>query len=102
PAPTSPYPTLFRSDTELGIDLGLTHFAVLSDGCKVASPKFLRRAERRLKRAQRALSRKQKGSKNREKVRLRLARAHARVADTRRDFHHQLSTRIIRENQAVY
>lgn len=98
-APGEPLP---ETDTEVGIDLGLTHFAVLSDGGKVASPKFLRRAERRLKRAQRALSRKQKGSKNREKARLRLARAHARVADTRRDFHHQLSTRIIRENQAVY
>ena len=98
-APAEPLP---ETDTEVGIDLGLTHFAVLSDGGKVASPKFLRRAERRLKRAQRALSRKQKGSKNREKARLRLARAHARVADTRRDFHHQLSTRIIRENQAVY
>jgi putative transposase len=89
-------------DAEVGIDLGLTHFAVLSDGQRIASPRFLRRAERRLKRAQRALSRKQKGSKNREKARLKLARAHARVADARRDFHHQTSTKIIRENQAVY
>jgi putative transposase len=91
-----------ETDAEVGIDLGLTHFAVLSDGQRVASPRFLRRAERRLKRAQRALSRKQKGSKNREKARLKVARAHARVADARRDFHHQLSTKIIRENQAVY
>jgi putative transposase len=54
-------------DAEVGIDLGLTHFAVLSDGQRITNPRFLRRAERRLKRAQRALSRKQKGSKNREK-----------------------------------
>jgi putative transposase len=85
----------------VGIDLGLKHFAVLSDGTKITAPRFLRRAEKRLKRAQRDLSRKQKGSKNRDKARLSVARAHARVADARRDFHHQLSTRLIRENQAI-
>jgi IS605 OrfB family transposase len=87
---------------EIGIDLGLTHFAVLSDGRKVASPRFLRRAERRLRKAQRALSRKARGSSNRDKARVRVARVHARVADSRRDWLHKESTRIIRENQAVY
>ncbi|MFD8078162.1 RNA-guided endonuclease InsQ/TnpB family protein [Streptomyces sp. NPDC059718] len=86
---------------EAGIDLGLGHFAVLSDGTKIDSPRFLRRAEKRLKKAQRDLSRKEKGSRNRDKARLKVARAHARVADARREFHHQLSTRLIRENQAV-
>jgi putative transposase len=85
----------------IGIDLGLTHFAVLSTGEKITSPRFLRRAEEKLKKAQRELSRKQKGSKNREKARLKVARAHAQVADARREFHHQLSTRLIRENQAI-
>ncbi len=85
----------------IGIDLGLTHFAVLSDGRKIASPRFLRRAEKKLRRAQRVLSRKEKGSQNRDKTRIKLARAHARVADARREFHHQLSTALIRENQAV-
>ena len=85
----------------IGIDLGLTHFAVLSDGRKVASPRFLRRAENKLKRAQQDLSRKDKGSRNRDKARVKVARAHARVTDARRDFHHQLSTALIRENQAV-
>jgi putative transposase len=85
----------------VGIDLGLTHFAVLSDGRKIASPRFLRRAEKKLKRRQRDLSRKQDGSRNREKARVKVARAHARVADARREFHHQLSTAMIRENQAV-
>ena len=85
----------------IGVDLGLEHFAVLSDGRKITSPRFLRRAEKKLKRAQRALSRKQKGSRNRDKARVTVARAHARVADARRDFHHQLSTALIRDNQAV-
>jgi putative transposase len=48
------------------------------------------------------MSRKQKGSKNREKARHRVARLHVKVADARRDFHHQLSTRLIRENQTVW
>jgi putative transposase len=97
---TSPR-TLPQAEPAVGIDLGLKHFAVLSDGTKIASPRFLRRAENKLRRAQRALSRKQKGSRNRDKARVTVARAHARVADARRDFCHQLSTALIRENQAV-
>jgi putative transposase len=85
----------------IGIDLGLKHFAVLPDGRRISSPRFLRRAEKNLKRRQRNLSRKQKGSHNRDKARLKVARAHAKVADARRDFHHQLSTALIRDNQAV-
>jgi len=96
---TEPLP---EADSEVGIDLGLSTFAVLSNGQKIASPRFLRRAERRLKKAQRALSRKEKGSRNRVKARIRLAKAHARVADTRRDRAHKHSTTIIRENQAVF
>jgi putative transposase len=93
-------------DSEGGIDLGLTHFAVLSDGTKVTAPKFLRRAARKLRRLQQDLSGKVKGSNNRKRAVVRavvkVARAHARVADARRDWQHKLSTRIIRDNQAVY
>ncbi|WAL75818.1 RNA-guided endonuclease TnpB family protein [Kitasatospora sp. YST-16] len=89
------------TDTVVGIDLGLAHFAVLSDGTKIDSPRFLRRAEKKLKRAQQALARKAKGSKNREKARSKVARAHAQVADVRREFHHRLSTWLIRDNQAI-
>ena len=90
-----------ETGAECGIDLGLGHFAVLDDGTKVTAPKFLRRAEKKLKKAQKDLSRKQKGSSKREKARVKVARLHAHVADARRDFHHKLSTRVIRENQAV-
>jgi putative transposase len=90
------------SGSEVGIDLGLTHFAVLSDGRKVSNPRFLRRAERKLRKAQQALSRKAKGSRNRAKARVKVARVHARVADTRRDWLHKESTRVIRDSQAVY
>ncbi len=90
------------SATEVGVDLGLTSFAVLLDGMVVRSPKFLRRAERKLRRLQKSLSRKDAGSANREKARVKVARAHAKAADSRRDFHHKISTAIIRDNQAVY
>ncbi|MEU9238668.1 RNA-guided endonuclease TnpB family protein [Streptomyces sp. NPDC048385] len=90
-----------ETDRTVGIDLGLTHFAVLSDGTKIDSPRFLRRAEKKLKKAQKDLSRKQKGSKNRAKARLKVARAHAGVADARREFHHRLSTKLISENQGI-
>ncbi|MFJ3618271.1 RNA-guided endonuclease InsQ/TnpB family protein [Streptomyces iakyrus] len=90
-----------ETDRTIGIDLGLTHFAVPSDGTKRDSPRFLRRAEKKLKKIQREMSRKQKGSKNRAKARLKVARAHAAVADARREFHHQLSMKLIRENQGI-
>ncbi|MPY31598.1 IS200/IS605 family element transposase accessory protein TnpB [Streptomyces adustus] len=91
-----------ETHAETGVDLGLSAFAVLSDGQKIASPRFLRRAEKKLKRLQKDLSRKAKGSKNRAKARVRVARQHARAADRRRDWHHKTSTKIIRETQAVY
>ncbi len=87
---------------EVGIDLGLTHFATLSDGSKVDNPRWLRSKARHLARAQRALARKQKGSANRKKAVRKVAKLHAKVADTRRDHLHKLSTTLIRENQAVY
>ncbi|MGD6747212.1 RNA-guided endonuclease InsQ/TnpB family protein [Streptomyces sp. BH106] len=99
--PAADHARMPATDRTIGIDLGLTNFAVLSDGTKIDSPRFLRRAEKKLKKAQRELSRKQKGSKNRAKARLKVARAHARVADARREFHHQLSTRLISENQGI-
>ncbi|WP_329429042.1 transposase [Streptosporangium sp. NBC_01495] len=87
---------------EVGIDLGLTHFAVLSDGRKISNPRILRRAAKKLRRAHKALSRTQKGSANRKKAKLKVAKAYAKVTDTRRDWAHKLSTAFIRDNQAVY
>ncbi|MGW0391685.1 RNA-guided endonuclease InsQ/TnpB family protein [Streptomyces sp. NPDC003042] len=98
---TDPGEALPETDAQVGIDLGLSHFAILSDGTKIDAPRFLRRAEKKLKKEQRRLSRKTKGSNNRTKARIKVARAHARVADARREFHHQLSTKIIRDNQAI-
>jgi len=85
----------------VGIDLGLTHFAILSTGEKVASPNTFRRNETRLAKLQCRLAKKQKGSANRRKARLKVARLHAKITDSRRDFLHKLSTRLINENQVI-
>ncbi|MFF0623211.1 RNA-guided endonuclease InsQ/TnpB family protein [Streptomyces sp. NPDC004296] len=90
------------TDGDQGIDLGLARFAVLADGSHIASPKYLRRAEKKLRKRQRELSRKAKGSNNRDRTRIKVARAHAKVADARRNFHHQWSHRLTCENQAVF
>jgi putative transposase len=78
-----------------GVDVGLTHFAVLSTGEKICHPKDWERHERRLKRYQRRLARCQKGSRNCAKARKRVARVHARITDARRDFLHKASTGLV-------
>jgi putative transposase len=85
----------------VGIDLGITDFATLSNGEKVKSPKPLKKQLTRLRRLQKNLSRKQKGSKRREVARKKLAKLHAKISDTRNDFLHKLSTKIINENQVI-
>jgi putative transposase len=85
----------------VGVDVGLMHFAVLSTGEKVAHPRDWERHERRLKRYQRRLSRCQRGSKNRAKARVKVARAHARIADARRDFLHKASTDLVRRFDSI-
>ena len=96
--PTESYPV---SDNVVGVDAGITSLVTLSTGEKVVNPKHEHRDRARLAKAQRALSRKQKGSANRAKARLKVARIHAQIADRRRDFLHKLTTRLVRENQAV-
>jgi putative transposase len=86
---------------EVGIDLGLSAFATLSTGEKIANPRHLNKRQKRLARLQRLLSRKVRGSKNRAKAKIKVARAHAAVRHARRDFLHKLSTRLVRENQAI-
>jgi putative transposase len=85
----------------VGIDLGLTHFAILSTGEKVAAPNTFRKNEKKLAKLQRRMMKKKLGSANRKKAKLKVARMHAKVADARRDFLHKLSTRLISENQVI-
>lgn len=86
---------------QVGIDLGLSHFAILSTGEKVAAPNTFRKNEIKLAKLQRRLAKKQKGSANRAKARLKVAKLHAKIADARKDFLHKLSARLINENQVI-
>jgi putative transposase len=88
-------------EQSVGVDLGLKEFVILSTGEMVGNPRFFHKDEKKLAKAQRRHAKKQKGSKNRSKARKKVARIHARIADRRHDFLHQLSTRLIRENQTI-
>lgn len=79
----------------VGVDLGIKELAVVSDGRRFENPMPLKRAQKQLKRLQRELSRRKKGGKNREKTRQRLACAHKRVANIRRDTLHKVTTAIV-------
>ena len=89
------------TDAVVGVDAGVTSLVTLSTGEKVTNPRHERRDRARLARAQRVLARKQRGSANREKARRKVAKVYARITDRRRDRLHKLSTRLVRENQAV-
>ena len=80
----------------VGLDLGLKSMVILLTGEHVGNPRFGRSDEKKLAKAQRRLAKKKKGSKNRNQARLKVARIHAKIADRRKDYQHQLSTRIIR------
>ena len=84
-----------------GIDLGLSHFAIQSNGKKEANPRFVKRAEKNLRRKQKQLSRKAKGSANRAKARLLVAKCHEKTANARADFQHKLSRTLVDKNHAV-
>ncbi len=86
---------------DVGVDLGLHHFATLSTGEKVAHPAYLRAAEKKLRRLQKALSRTKKGSANRAKARRRVAVLHEKTANQRFDFLHKLSNRLVRSHGTV-
>jgi putative transposase len=80
---------------EVGLDLGIEHFAYLSDNTTIDNPRHLKKAEKRLKKRQRKLSKKQKGSSNRKEARLSLGRAFERLRDARRDFLHKMSKKLV-------
>ena len=90
-----------QTNNSCGIDLGIMDFATFDDGTKVKAPKPLKENLKRLRKKQRNLSRKQKGSKRREVARKKVARLYAKIKDTRTDFLHKLSTKVVKENQLI-
>src|SRR5690606_3716079 len=76
----------------VGLDMGLTHAVITSDGWKAHNPKYLQRDLAKLRRAQKSLSRKQKGSANWHKQRRKVAKVYAKITDRRTDYLHKLTT----------
>ena len=90
--PARPLPPL---DTSVGIDVGITTFAALSDGTMVDNPRPYEMAQRSLATAQRRASRRKRGSKRRRKAVELLAKQSARVQRVRLDFHHKTAHAIV-------
>jgi putative transposase len=97
-------PQISTDGDVIGIDLGLKHFAVVSNGEKVSkfdNPKHIAKHERNLRRKQKKLARKQDSSKSRFKAKKLVAKVHERVSNSRQDFLHKLSTKLVNDNQVV-
>ncbi|MGI2907879.1 RNA-guided endonuclease InsQ/TnpB family protein [Tolypothrix sp. VBCCA 56010] len=88
-------------DKSIGLDLGITSLIATSNGDKVSNPKPFKRLYKKLRRVQKVLSRTQKGSNNRDKARVQAARVQGKIADTRKDFLHKLTTQLVGENQTI-
>lgn len=90
-----------NTDNEIGIDLGVKDIIVDSNGESSGNPKFTKKYERQLRRAQQRLSRRKKGSQNQIKAKKEVAKIHAKIADSRSDFIHKLTTELIKNNDLI-
>jgi putative transposase len=103
-----PFP---KTRSNIGIDLGLTDFIVLSDGCRVANPKFLSKLQVKLAKAQKIMSkrvlvakkdnRNLRDSKNYQKQKLKVAKIHEKISNTRKDFLHKHSFNIVKNHDII-
>src|SRR5690625_3192568 len=90
-----------KTDSAVGIDVGLKDFATLSDGAKYENPKWLRKLEEKLAKAQRILSRRKKGGSNWDKQRVKVARIHEKITNARNDYLHKISTEIVKNHDVI-
>jgi len=90
-----------KTNSAVGIDVGLKDFAILSDGTVYKNPKFFRTLEKKLAKAQRILSRRKKGSSNWNKQRIKVARIHEKIVNARHDYLHKISTYIVKNHDII-
>ena len=95
---TKPLP---KTNKSVGIDLGITSLATLSDSTKIQAPKPLKNKLKKLQRLSKSLSRKQKGSNNREKAKTKLSRLHYKISNIRKDFLHKLTTNLVKSYDTI-
>ncbi|WP_089940224.1 RNA-guided endonuclease InsQ/TnpB family protein [Candidatus Entotheonella palauensis] len=91
-----------RMYEDIGIDMGLESFAVLSDGTVIDNPRWYRQAHAKLRVAQRRVARRKRGSKGRRKAVELLQRAHEQVRNTRRDFHHKVARELVERYSVIF
>src|SRR5262249_49792451 len=89
------------SEEAVGIDLGLLHFATLSDGRTIENPRHVRQADHKLGKVQEALSRKKRGSKRRRKAAQRVGKVHRHLRNQRKDFHHKQARKLVTQYQTI-
>lgn len=92
---------LHKIEKEVGCDLGLKTFITTSDGVEFDNPRFFKESQKKLAKEQRKLSKKKKGSKNKEKQRIKVAKVHKKISNQRMHFLHQVSNKLINENQVI-
>lgn len=92
---------LIDSSNMIGIDVGLTRFATLSNGQEIENPRWLRKAEKKLSWEQRELSRKVKGSKNRKKQIVKVEQCHINIKNSRKDFQHKTTTILVKNHDVI-
>ena len=90
-----------KTGKSVGLDLGITDLATLSDGTKIQAPKPLKNKLKKLQRLSKSLSRKQKGSNNREKAKTKLSRLHYKISCIRKDFTHKLTTQLVKSYDMI-
>lgn len=90
-----------QNNKSVGVDLGIKDLAILSDGNRYKNIKSYRTLETRLAHLQRRHSKKVKGSANREKARVKVARLHEKIANIRNNHLHQITSKIVSENQTI-
>jgi len=90
-----------KTDSIVGIDMGLKEFATLSDGTVVNNPRHLKQYEKKLAKEQRELSRKEKGSRNRNRQRQKVRKIHEKIKNVRKDFLHKTSDLIAKNYDGV-
>lgn len=93
--------SLAPTDKVVGVDVGLAHFATLSNGEQIANPRFFRRDEKALVKAQRKLSKSEKGTPERRKRKRAVQHIHQRIANCRRDFAHQQARKLVNTYQLI-
>ena len=92
---------LEKTESTIGVDMGLKQFAILSDGTTYANPKFFRTLEKKLAKSQRILSRRTKGGSNWNKQRIKVAGIQERIANTRNDYLQKISTEIVKNHDII-